>query len=76
MPTSCYDGVRLLEHPQANASPAGAKTTGRITVTGGKASYRSATSERIVTLSEESGKDVLTFVPASGRAAAKLERVK
>jgi hypothetical protein len=54
----------------------GAKTTGHITVTGGKASYRSTTSEGAVTLSEESGKDVLTFVPTSGRAAPKLERVK
>jgi hypothetical protein len=41
----------------------GARTTGRITVTDAKASYRSTTSEGTVTLSEESGKDVLTFVP-------------
>jgi hypothetical protein len=54
----------------------GAKTTGRITVTGGKASYRSTTSEGTVTLSEEGGKDVLTFMPASGRGAPKLERVR
>lgn len=54
----------------------GAKTTGRITVTGGKASYRSTTSEGTVTLSEEGGKDVLTFAPTSGRAAPKLERVR
>jgi hypothetical protein len=54
----------------------GARTTGRITLTGGKASYRSATSEGTVTLSEEAGKDVLTFMPASGRGPAKLERVR
>ena len=39
----------------------GAKTTGQITVTGGKASYRSLTSEGTVTWSNENGKDVLTF---------------
>jgi len=53
----------------------GAKTTGRITVTGDTASYKSATSEGTVTLSKESGKDVLTFMPSSGRPA-KLEKVK
>jgi hypothetical protein len=53
----------------------GAQTTGRITVTGDTASYKSATSEGSVTLSKESGKDVLTFVPANGRPA-KLEKVK
>jgi len=54
----------------------GAQTTGRIAVTKGKASYQSNTSEGTVTLSEESGKDVLTFVPSSGRSPAKLERVR
>ncbi len=54
----------------------GARTTGRITVTGGKASYRSTTSEGTVTLSQEGGKDVLTFVPSSGGNPQKLERLK
>ena len=54
----------------------GANTTGRITVTHGKASYRSTTSEGTVALSEEGGKDVLTFAPNSGRGSAKLERVR
>ncbi len=55
---------------------AGAKTTGRITVTDGKASYKSTTSEGTVSLSEESAEGVLTFVPTNGRGAPKLERVR
>ncbi|HEY7653520.1 MAG TPA: hypothetical protein VIG07_11900 [Methylomirabilota bacterium] len=54
----------------------GAKTTGRITATGGKASFRSATAAGSVMLSQEGGKDMLTFVTADGRSSAKLQRVK
>jgi hypothetical protein len=54
----------------------GARTAGRITVTGGKASYRSITSDGTVTLSEENGKDVLTFEPSGRRGSQKLERVR
>jgi len=52
----------------------GARTTGKVTVTGGKASYQSTTSAGTATLSEEGGKDVLTFV--TSRGSAKLQRVK
>jgi hypothetical protein len=54
----------------------GAKTTGRVTATGGKASFKSATAAGSVTLSQEGGKDTLTFVTADGRSSAKLQRVK
>lgn len=54
----------------------GAKTTGQVTATGGKASFKSATAAGSVTLSQEGGKDVLTFVTADGRSSAKLQRVK
>ena len=55
----------------------GAKTTGQITVTGGKASYRSGTSEGTVTWSKENGKDVLTFAPSNTRFSPQaLERLK
>lgn len=54
----------------------GAKTKGRVTVTGGKASFKSATAAGSVTLSQEGGKDMLTFKTADGRSSAKLQRVK
>jgi hypothetical protein len=54
----------------------GAKTEGRITVTDGKASFRSTTSEGTVTLSEENGKEVLTFTRSDGRGSARMQRAK
>lgn len=57
-------------------SASGAKTTGRVTATAGKASFKSATAAGSVTLSQEGGKDMLTFVTADGRSSAKLQRVK
>lgn len=54
----------------------GAKTTGRVAVTAGKASYRSTSSEGTVTLSREGGKEVLTFMRADLKGSARLERVK
>ena len=54
----------------------GAQTIGRITITAGKAYYRSTSSEGTVTLSEERGKNVLTFAMSSGRTSATLERVR
>jgi hypothetical protein len=54
----------------------GAKTTGKITTAGGKASFQSTTSAGVVTWSQEDGKDTLTFVRADGRGSAKLQRVK
>ncbi len=54
----------------------GVRTTGRVTVTGGKASYQSTTSAGTVTLSEENGNEVLTFVRSDGRGSANLQRVK
>ena len=54
----------------------GAKTTGRIVVTAGKAAYRSTSSEGTVTLSQEDGRDVLTFMLPDRRGSARLERVK
>jgi len=54
----------------------GAQTSGRITVSGSKVSYQSNTSQGTVTFSEEGGKDVLTFTPASRGNPQKLERVK
>ena len=54
----------------------GAKTVGKITATGGKASFQSASSAGSVTWSQEGGKDMLFFVRADGRGSAKLERVK
>lgn len=55
---------------------ADAKTTGRVTATAGKASFKSATAAGSVTLSQEDGKEMLTFVTADGRSSAKLQRVK
>jgi len=60
----------------AGTSANGAKTTGRVTATGGKASFKSATAAGAVALSQEGGKDMLTFVTADGRSSAKLQRVK
>jgi len=57
-------------------SASGAKTTGRVTATAGKASFKSATAAGSVTLSQEGGKDMLTFVTADGRSSARLQRVK
>ncbi len=54
----------------------GAKTTGQVTATGGKASFKSATAAGSVTLSQEGGKDMLTFVTTDGRSSAKLQRIK
>ena len=54
----------------------GAKTAGKITTAGGKASFQSANSAGSVTWSQEGGKDVLLFVRGDGRGSAKLERVK
>ncbi len=54
----------------------GAKTTGQVTANGGKASFKSATAAGSVTLSQEGGKDMLTFATADGRSSAKLQRVK
>jgi hypothetical protein len=54
----------------------GKKTTGQVTAIGGKASFKSATAAGSVTLSQEGGKDMLTFVSADGRSSAKLQRVK
>jgi hypothetical protein len=54
----------------------GAKTTGRVTVTDGQASFRSTTSEGTVTLSEENGKEVLTFTRSDGKGSARMQRVK
>jgi len=65
-PDGTYDGI----------TTSGARTTGRITVKGGKASFLSTTSEGTVTLSREEGKDVLFFVRGDGRASVKLQRVK
>lgn len=41
-----------------------------------EAAYRSTGSEGTVTLSQEGGKDVLTFMVADRRGSARLERVK
>ena len=60
----------------AGTAASGAKTTGKITVTAGKGTFKSTTSEGKVTLSEEGGKDVLTFARGDGRGSARLERVK
>ena len=54
----------------------GARTTGKVTLAGGKASFQSTTSAGTVTLSEENGNDVLTFVRSDGRGSATLQRVK
>jgi hypothetical protein len=54
----------------------GAKTVGKITAAGGKASFKSTSSAGTVTWSQEGGQDVLTFVRADGRASVKLVRVK
>jgi hypothetical protein len=54
----------------------GAKTAGKVVVTGGKASYRSSGSEGTVTLSQDGGTDVLTFTTSDKRGSARLERVK
>jgi hypothetical protein len=54
----------------------GAKTTGKVMVSAGKASYRSTSSEGTVTLSREAGKDVLTFMRSDQRGSARLERVR
>jgi hypothetical protein len=54
----------------------GAKTVGKITSAGGKASFQSANSAGTVTWSREDGKDMLLFVRADGRGSAKLRRVK
>lgn len=65
-PDGSYEGIA------AN----GAKTVGKITTAGGKASFQSANSAGTVTWSQEGGKDTLLFVRGDGRASAKLERVK
>jgi hypothetical protein len=54
----------------------GAKTTGKVSVVDGKASFQSTTSAGTVTLSEENGKEVLTFTRSDGRGSARLQRVK
>ncbi|HSE02919.1 MAG TPA: hypothetical protein VLK35_02100 [Methylomirabilota bacterium] len=54
----------------------GAKTTGKIVVTAGKAAYLSTSSEGTATLSQEDGRDVLTFMLPDRRGSARLERVK
>ena len=54
----------------------GAKTAGRVTVTDGKASFRSTISEGAVPLSVENGKEVLTFTGSDGRGSARMQRVK
>lgn len=54
----------------------GAKTTGKVTVASGKASFQSTTSMGTVTLSDEAGKDVLLFTRADGKGSARLQRVK
>ena len=65
-PDGSYEGL----------SANGAKTAGKITTAGGKASFQSAKSAGSVTWSQEAGKDVLLFVAGDGRGAARLERVK
>jgi len=65
-PDGSYEGI----------SANGAKTAGKITTAGGKASFQSANSAGGVTWSQEGGKDVLLFVRGDGRGSAKLERVK
>jgi hypothetical protein len=65
-PDGSYEGL----------SANGAKTAGRITTAGGKASFQSAKSVGSVTWSQEAGKDVLLFVASDGRGSARLERVK
>jgi hypothetical protein len=52
----------------------GARTTGQITVTGGQATYQSSTSTGTVTLSEDGGTEVLTFLPSTGRTPQRLQR--
>ena len=54
----------------------GDKAPGKITVTAGKGTFKSTMSEGKVTLSEEGGKDVLTFARADGRGSARLQRVR
>jgi hypothetical protein len=65
-PDGSYEGV----------AASGAKTTGKVMVAAGKASYRSTSSEGTVTLSQEGGKDVLTFMRSDQRGSARLERVR
>jgi hypothetical protein len=57
-------------------SASGAKTTGKVTVASGKASFQSTASTGTVTLSEQSGTDVLLFMSADGKSSARLQRVK
>jgi len=54
----------------------GARTTGSVTVTSGTASFQSTTAAGTVTLSEENGKEVLTFTRSDGRGSARMHRVK
>ena len=65
-PDGSYEGV----------AASGAKTTGKVMVTAGKASYRSTGSEGTVALTREGGKDVLTFTASNQRGSARLERVR
>jgi hypothetical protein len=65
-PDGSYEGL----------SANGARTVGKITTAGGKASFQSAKSAGSVTWSQEAGKDVLLFVAGDGRGSARLERVK
>ena len=65
-PDGSYEGL----------SANGAKTVGKITTAGGKASFQSAKSAGSVTWSQEAGKEVLLFVAGDGRGSARLERVK
>jgi hypothetical protein len=65
-PDGSYEGL----------AASGAKTTGRVAVAAGKASYRSTSSEGTVTRSREGGKQVLTFMRADLKGSARLERVK
>jgi len=65
-PDGTYEGI----------TTSGARTTGRITVKGSKASFLSTTSEGTVTLSTQGGKDVLIFVRGDGKGSATLQRVK
>lgn len=65
-PDGSYEGL----------AASGAKTTGKVAVVAGKASYRSTSSEGTVTLSRDGGKEVLTFTRADLKGSARLERVK
>lgn len=65
-PDGSYEGL----------AASGARTAGKVAVTGGKGTYWNSSSEGTVTLSTEGGKDVLTFMRADRKGSARLERVK